>query len=128
MAARASRLGDEHTYSAVDDTDDQSCRPDFAVLVYPAYLDNRRGDVPLDIPLPTAIPPTLIVHTEDDESFIDGSKRYDAALSAANVRHEFRLYATGGHGYGLRSEREAKVWPTDMLAWLRAVGIHDTGC
>ena len=55
--------------------------------------------------LKAKIPPTLIVHTEDDEKYVVGSKLYHAALQAAKVPNKFLLYAVGGHGYGLRSTK-----------------------
>ena len=68
-------------------------------------------------------PPTLIVHSEDDRTFVPGSKLYDAALTEMKVPHEFLLYQTGGHGYGLRCEREAKAWPEAAIKWLRAMKV-----
>jgi len=50
-----------------------------------------------------------------------GSKAYDAALTAAKVAHEFAFYPTGGHGYGLHCQGDAKAWPDDTLKWLRKV-------
>lgn len=122
LAAKASTLFNERAYAAIDAVDRQSCRPDFAVLVYPAYLD-KDGQVAPDLNLKTKIPPTLIVHTEDDKTFVGGSKLYHAALDAAKVRNEFLLYPTGGHGYGLRSEKDVRVWPQAALDWLHKIGI-----
>ena len=118
LAAKASTRFDERSYPAIDAVDQQSCRPDFAVLVYPAYLD-KEGKVSPDLNLKANIPPTLIVHTEDDKSFVTGSKIYDAALEEAKVPHQFILYPNGGHGYGLRCTGDAKVWPKAALEWLR---------
>jgi hypothetical protein len=39
------------------------------------------------------------------------------------VANEFLLYPTGGHGYGLRSEKDVRVWPQAALDWLRKTGI-----
>jgi acetyl esterase/lipase len=124
LAAKASTQFGEPAYAAVDDADRQDCRPDFAVLVYPAYLDDRNGHISPDLNLKAKIPPTLIVHSEDDKTFVAGSKLYDAALSAAGVSHRFNLYPTGGHGYGLRCTRDARVWPDQALEWLRAIGVR----
>jgi acetyl esterase/lipase len=118
LSARASNRFDERAYPAIDGIDRQSCRPDFAMLVYPAYLDDRKDGLSPDLNLKAEIPPTLIVHSDDDRSFIAGSKRYDAALTEAKRPHEFRLYPTGGHGYGLRSDKEARAWPEAALAWM----------
>jgi acetyl esterase/lipase len=101
LAAKASNRFDQRTYSPVDAVDEQNCRPDFAILMYPAYLDDKMGHLATDLNLKSNIPPTLIIHNDDDKTYIAGSKLYDAALNDARVPHEFVLYATGGHGYGL---------------------------
>lgn len=118
LSARASTSFGERSYEAIDAVDQQSCRPDFAVLVYPAYLDNKAGAPAPELNLQAAIPPTLIIHNEDDKSFVAGSKVYDAALTAAKVAHEFKLYPTGGHGYGLHCQGDAKAWTNDTAEWL----------
>jgi acetyl esterase/lipase len=124
LAAKASAPVVERSYAAVDEMDQQSCRPDFAILVYPAYLDDKKGGVSPDLNRKASIPPTLFVHSEDDKTHVVGSKVYHAALKAAKIAHEFKLYPTGGHGYGLRCEREAKVWPEDAMKWLESVGMR----
>lgn len=124
LAARASTLPDgRRTYEAVDAADRQSCRPDFAVLVYPAYLA-RNGHVAPDLNVTANVPPTLIVHSEDDENYVPGSKLYHAALDEAKAPNEFLLYPTGGHGYGLHCDRDARAWPDATLQWLRKVGVR----
>lgn len=124
VAAKASTRFGERAYAAIDDVDQQSCRPDFAMLVYPAYLDDKAGHVTADLNLKANIPPTLIVHTEDDKTFVAGSKLYSAALDAAKVPHEFLLYPTGGHGYALHCTKDARVWPDAALEWLRKIGVR----
>jgi acetyl esterase/lipase len=86
--------------------------------------DDRNGHVALDLNLKARIPPTLIVQSEDDKNFITGSKLYHAALDEAKVSHEFLLYPTGGHGYGLRGTRDARAWPQAALEWLHRVGVR----
>jgi len=112
------------TYASIDKADDQSCRPDFAVLVYPAYLDDKSGHVSPDLNLKALIPPTLIVHSEDDKVHVVGSKVYHTALTEAKIAHEFKLYPTGGHGYALHCDRDAKAWPDDALKWLKQIGVQ----
>ncbi len=123
LAAKASTRFDERTYPALDEADQHSCRPDFAVLVYPAYLATTNGHVSPDLNLKATIPPTLILHSEDDKSHVPGSRLYHAALDEARVAHEFKLYSTGGHGYGLHCTRDAKAWPDYALEWLRKNGV-----
>ncbi|MEK7951474.1 alpha/beta hydrolase [Luteolibacter soli] len=121
LSARASNRFDERAYPAIDDIDQQSCRPDFAVLVYPAYLDNGKGALSPNLNPQANIPPTLIVHSEDDAKFVAGSKLYDTALTEAKHPHQFLLYKTGGHGYALHCEREAKAWPDAAITWLTKI-------
>lgn len=118
LAARLSTLGGPATYARIDEADDQPLRPDFAVLVYPAYLDQG---LPKLVDARTS--PTFIAHAEDDKGFIKGSKLYHEALVTAKVPNDFFRVATGGHGHGLRSEKEIKAWPERAEAWLRAVGV-----
>lgn len=127
LAARASTRFGERAYPAIDAVDQQSCRPDFAVLVYPAYLDDKNGHVAPALELKAEIPPTLIVHSEDDRTHVVGSKVYAAALDEADMAHEFKLYPTGGHGYGLHCERDARAWPEDALKWLQQRGVLKDG-
>lgn len=124
LAAKASAPVVERSYAAVDEMDQLSCRADFAILVYPAYLDGKDGQVATDLKVSPSIPPTLIVHSEDDKRHVTGSKVYHEALNTAKIAHEFKLYPTGGHGYGLRCEREAKVWPEDAMKWLESIGMR----
>lgn len=124
LAAKASAPMEERSYPAIDVVDQQSGRPDFAVLVYPAYLDDKAGHVSPDLHYQSGIPPTLIVHSEDDKTHVVGSKIYDAALTEAKLVHTFKLYPTGGHGYGLHCDRDAKAWPQDSLEWLGRNGFR----
>lgn len=123
LAARTSTAFDKPSYEALDGIDQQSTRPDFALLVYPAYLDNGKGSIAPELNIEAKIPPTLIVHNEDDKSFVIGSKIYQAALEKANISHQFLLYPTGGHGYGMRCQGDAKSWPADTLKWLGSQGV-----
>lgn len=124
LSARLSTNADNATYPKLDVVDDHKLRPDFVILVYPAYLSRTAGKVASDLPISANTPPTFIVHTEDDKSFIAGSKLYHAALDEAKVANEFFLCATGGHGYGLRSDKEVRVWPKKCQEWLLKAGIN----
>lgn len=124
LGAKASTLFDQRAYAPVDEVDEQSCRPDFAMLVYPAYLDDKNGHVSPDLNLKANIPPTMIVQSEDDKTFVPGSKLYHAALDEGKIPNEFLLYPTGGHGYGLHCTRDARAWPHDVLDWLHKIGVR----
>jgi acetyl esterase/lipase len=93
-------------------------RPNFAILVYPAYLDQGLTKL---VDAQTA--PTFIAHAEDDKSYIKGSKVFHESLLAAKVPNTFFKVATGGHGHGLRSEKEIKAWPEQCRDWLKQIGM-----
>lgn len=123
LGARASTRFDDVTYPAVDDADRLSARPDFAVLIYPAYLDqgtDRRLTPELRVDART--PPTFLFGTADDR--VGNSVLVMAgALRDAGVPVEAHLLPTGGHGYGLRpGNPAAESWPRLAEAWLR--GLH----
>ncbi len=124
LTARLSTNFDQNAYPALDDADKLSCRPDFVMLVYPAYLDVDGKGIQLapELRPTTAMPPTLIIHNADDH-YASGSRVYDAALTAGNIPHKFMYYATGGHGYALHSQKDVRVWPTDATDWLRSIGV-----
>lgn len=119
LAARASTLHRNRSYAPVDEIDRQSCRPDLVVLVYPAYLDGPDLGLPSEADAAADIPPTLVIHSDDDTPFVAGSRQYVLALRKRKVGHRFLCYPTGGHGYGLHSQGEAKVWPAAAAEWFR---------
>lgn len=118
LSARLSVHSGPATYPRIDAADDQPLRPDFAVLGYPAYLDE--GLVPL---VDGQTSPTFIAHAEDDKRFIKGSDAYFAALKGTKTPHAFFRCATGGHGHGLRSEKDVRLWPERCRDWLTQIGV-----
>ncbi len=122
LAARVSTDFARPAYAAIDEVDKLSCRPDFTVLVYPAYLAVA-GKLAPELPIGAQTPATFLVHSEDDPAYVAGSKVFYAALQAAQVPSTFALFASGGHGYGLRCTLEARAWPERCQAWLASRGV-----
>lgn len=122
LAAKTSAPIELRSYAPIDPTDTQSARPDFAILVYPAYLE-KDGKVASDLNLNARIPPTLMVGTEGDKVFATGGRVYHAALDEAKVRNKLIVYPGGGHGYGLHGEGDAAKWPQAVIDWLREIKI-----
>ena len=122
VAAKASNLFGNRSYALIDIVDELSARPDFAILIYPAYLE-KDGQTAPDLDLKAKIPPTMIVSTEDDAISIGGSRIYHAALDAAKVSNQLFIYPDGGHGYALRSDKSVRVWPQAAADWLRKLGV-----
>lgn len=116
----------ERQYPAADDTDKQPCRPDFAVLVYPAYfVDDKTGQLKSDIAVTKELPPTFFVHAYNDPIKVDNSVQLFLAMKKAGVPAELHVFDIGGHGYGLRHVAEAPVtdWPKPCEVWMRRNGL-----
>jgi acetyl esterase/lipase len=126
LAATLSNQHEKRTYPRVDEADDASCRPDFTLLIYPAYLIPRKGDNTLapEIKVMSDTPPTFLAQTEDDGVRVECSLFYYLALKNAKVPAEMHLYPDGGHGYGLRpSSHNVSHWPQRAEEWLRTLGV-----
>jgi acetyl esterase/lipase len=127
LSAALSTHFEQRLYDVVDSADEQSCRPDFAVLVYPAYLSTAEGSLAIDpeIHVTEKTPLAFIVQAEDDHSYIDSSVAYFAALKNAKVPAELHIYAEGGHGYGLRrTDKPVTHWPDLVQSWLQTIGME----
>ena len=135
-------------YSAVDAADKESCRPDFAVALYPGHLslsaaewnakqgtkmfvvrhlataDKDLGLNP-DLHGTSQTPPTFLLQAEDDHvDNVDDSRAYYIALKKAGVPVEMHLYAQGGHAFGLRRAKfPITGWPQLVETWLRTIGM-----
>ncbi len=122
LSATASNQFDKRTYTPVDDADKESCRPDFALLIYPAYL-TREDDLtklPAELPVSTKTPPTFIVMAQDDPVKVECALTYAQALQHEKVPLELHIYPKGGHGYGLRKGAfVATDWPKRATHWLQ---------
>jgi len=115
---------DETTYSKLDATDELSCRPDFMVPIYPAYLGDEGKPGPLDplVRVTKETPPTFIAVTQDDKLRGMNAALFYIELQKAKVPAELHIYTKGGHGYGLRpSENPVSEWPKRCEDWLRAM-------
>jgi acetyl esterase/lipase len=125
LSAALSTHFDKRLYDTVEAADQQSCRPDFAVIVYPGYLAPADQNFALnhDINVTAQTPPSIIVQAEDDPVHVENSTAYFLALKNAKVPAELHLYAEGGHGYGLRRREELPVtrWPELVETWLRTI-------
>jgi acetyl esterase/lipase len=126
LSATASNNFTERTYPPVDEADKTSCRPDFALLIYPAYLALKEQNDQLapEVKVTASTPPTFLVMTEDDGIRVECALFYYLALKNAKVPAEMHLYPTGGHGYGLRpSEHNVSTWPARAADWMKARGL-----
>jgi acetyl esterase/lipase len=106
----------------VDEADAVSCRPDFTLLIYPAYLTVKEENdkIAPELNITSNTPPTFIAMTEDDPLRVEGAMFYGLALRKANVPLDLHIYATGGHGYGLRPSKDlVSTWPQRAREWMK---------
>jgi len=126
LAAAASTNFDHESYPAADAADKLSARPDFAILIYPAYLTVKaEGDkLAPEIKVTANTPPSFLVQTEDDGVRVETSLFYYLALKNAKVPAEMHLFAAGGHGYGLRpTAAPVTGWPALAEHWLHTIKV-----
>lgn len=123
LAAVASTNFDRRQYAPIDDIDQISCRPDFTVLIYPAYLAEGLNLLP-EIRVSADTPPVFFVHAGDDRISPENSISMYLALKAAGVPAELHIFGAGGHGFGLRpSEHPVSKWPVFCEQWMRSRGL-----
>ncbi len=138
-------------YTPVDAADQESCRPDFAIALYPGHLslaaaeyDASFGTKKFALPAPgpqdiadadaafnptlhvtAQTPPTFLLQAEDDR--IDSpydSLAYFLALKQAGVPAELHIYAQGNHAFGLRrTDMPITNWPSLVETWLQSIGM-----
>ena len=122
----------DRLYTTVDAADKVSCRPDFAVAIYPGHLSF--GDESLKTPklnpdiashITRQTPPTFLLQNEDDHvDNVNDSLVYYIALKNAGVPVEMHLYAQGGHAFGLRRTKlPVTRWPELVETWLGMIGM-----
>lgn len=146
LASSAGTHFDAGNKNATDSVEQQSCRPDFLVLIYPVIsLDatithggsraNLLGDKPdpklvelmsNDLQVTEQTPPTFITHASDDEDVpVENALRFYRALVAHKVPTELHVFAEGGHGFGMRQQGPVDEWPTLLANWLKGRGLVD---
>ncbi len=130
MVAATSTRYDKRLYPAVDAADAESCRPDFAIAVFPGHLWHPEKGFVLNpnVPVTSRTPPTFILQAQDDPvDSVNNSLVYYIALKDAGVPTEMHLYAAGGHAFGLRrTEHPITRWPALAETWLQTIGMTST--
>jgi acetyl esterase/lipase len=134
LVANISTHFQQRAYAPVDAADKISCRPDFAVAIYPGHMVEDRDmaedttkefELNPEIPVTASTPSTFLLQNEDDN--VDGVKQslvYYIALKNAGVPVEMHLYAQGGHAFGLRPTKlPVSQWPKLVETWLGTIGM-----
>ncbi|MFL5562674.1 MAG: alpha/beta hydrolase [Gemmatimonadaceae bacterium] len=130
LAAAVSNA-ETRTYEPVDAADQESSRPDFAILLYPGHLwdeTSPRTSLKLSpwVEISAHAPPTLLIHAINDPTDdVRHSMAYGLALHDAGVPVDMRFYAKGGHAFGIRPT-DAPItteWPGLVVQWLHDIAI-----
>lgn len=121
LSAMLSTNYEKRCYDKMDAADELSCKPNFSMLVYPAYLNSEDGTLKDELPVNEKTPPAIIVQTQDDQLTIKGAIAYYTALVDQKIMAEIHLYPYGGHGYGLRQGEHpvSTAWPQLFGDWLQ---------
>ena len=126
LSAVASTNYEKRTYPMVDEADKENCRPDFTVLIYPAYLtpDKDLTRLAPEVKVTSQTPQAFIAMTQDDPVHVQNAFAYATAMTDAKVPIELHVFPKGGHGYGLRpSSNLVSHWPQRVEEWMTAQGL-----
>ncbi|HEY1186394.1 MAG TPA: SMP-30/gluconolactonase/LRE family protein [Gemmata sp.] len=126
LTAWAATNFDKRSYEAVDAADKESCRPNFAVLIYPGGMVSKENKDQLapEIRVSKDTPPCFFALAYNDGGPLDGSLKMIAALKKVGVPAEIHIYSAGGHGFGMRAaEKPHASWPKRCEEWMRAEGF-----
>ena len=131
LAVLSSTAFNRMAYEPIDDIDQASSRPDFAIPVYPGHMTmEHKNKTPksvaaqelnTDIVISAQIPPTLLIHAKDDAvDPVYYSEVYARELHKAGVNVTLKIYQTGGHAFGVRKQGlDTDRWMGDALAWMK---------
>jgi acetyl esterase/lipase len=127
----------------IDNKNNISVRPDFAMLIYPVISfgpfahafsrENLIGKNPsqqlLDLysnekQVTANTPPTFLIHAEDDDVVpVQNSMLFYDALVKNKVKAEMHLFQAGGHGFGLNNSTTTDHWFDWAANWLKMNGF-----
>ncbi|MEQ1829684.1 MAG: PKD domain-containing protein [Pirellula sp.] len=112
---------DQRAYPAMDEVDQVSPRPDFAIAAYSGYLKVKdKFELTPDLKVSYRVPPVFLVHgSQDPISPPSHSVVLYLALQQAGVPVELHVYASTTHDFGVRSAaRPYTHWTDACVRWL----------
>ena len=118
-------LTKKRMYDGIDKTDEVfSHEPNFGILVYPGGVVDKGGALKPEFEVKKDSPPMFFAHSSDDPVSSENSVALYLALKKNNVPAELHLYASGGHGYGMRkTDHPCAKWPDRAADWMKARGL-----
>ena len=120
LCCRASTRWKEQAYDFQDKADALNQRPDFAMLIYPAYLaDGENRTLSPELPVAGDTSPMFVWGTQDDQYSAPCTATILDAMQRAGAPIEAHFQMKGGHGYGMRGDGAGKIWPRLAEEWLK---------
>lgn len=106
------------------DGEQLSSRPDFVALIYAGGFLEKDNTKLRDYVKPTkTTPPMFLAHAFDDGVDVRNSILMASEMKVVGVPCELHVYATGGHGYGMRNTgHPVNAWPQRCLEWMTKQG------
>lgn len=126
LAAMGLTSDGTRSYEADPKFDAVDCVPNFAVLVYPAYLTDEKDPDKLspEVVVTEKTGPTFLVVAHDDSKFVEGSARFYIEMKRKERPCELHIFAKGGHGFGFKNTKEEiQQWPALAAKWMETMGI-----
>lgn len=120
----SSAYNGKRLYPPKDAVDSFSWRPDFAVLIYPAWLAAEDNiNLAPQFSVTGSTPPMFFAHAANDPVTPFGSIAAFSALKKADIPAEIHIFPDGGHGYGMRRTNQPVThWPELCAEWMRQSG------
>lgn len=143
LASTLSTHFDTGNTNSKDPVEQQSCRPDFSVLVYPVISftedfqhsgsrinllgedaeESLVKDFSNELQVTEETPPAILIHSNDDTGVpVENSIVYYEALRSKGVNSEMHIYPYGGHGYSLAiGMGHLSTWPDRVIEWINYI-------
>ena len=117
LAALSAMHFDGGKKNSLDEILQQSCKPDFQALVYPAGAKHFK--------VLKDSPPLFLLCGEDDREISTGVVKLFQMYKEAGIAAELHSYPDTGHGFGVRKSNSAAIanWPERFVDWLSALGF-----
>ena len=120
---------DTRSYEALDEVDQQSCRPNFIITVYGAPLDDFNGNGVATstfdgMELTKDSPSAFLVHARDDYVPVENALELERLYKEVGVPVECHVFDVGGHGFGARPVADVPItdWPRLCESWMQKNG------
>lgn len=95
-----------------------------ANLPYPPGTPKEVWLRPAPTPAPGRLPPLFMVMAQNDTAAGLGFRQFYTSLTDADYWPELHLYATGGHGFGMKPQgNTTDLWMGQFHAWVASQGM-----